>query len=143
MKTPLEFVLSAVRAVGGVPDTTPRLAQAIARLGEPLFLQPVPTGYPETQEDWVNSGALLNRMNFGVALAAGRQPGVAVDLDRLFPETGDREALIESVNHLILGGRMSENTRAVLRRELGPLEPAQARALAVGLALGGPEFQQQ
>jgi len=144
VKTPLEFVASAVRAVGGVPDTTPRLAGAVARLGEPLYQHVAPNGYPEQQEDWVNSGALLARMNFAVALAANRLPGVTVDLDALLPLSQDQPALIESVNQLILGGKMSAQTRKVILEQLaGVDDPIQARALAVGLAIGGPEFQKQ
>jgi uncharacterized protein (DUF1800 family) len=144
VKTPLEFVVSAVRAVGGVPDTTPRLAGAVARLGQPLYLQTAPTGYPESQEDWVNSGALLHRMNVAVALAANRLPGVHVDLDAVLPVTTDHAALVDAVDRLILGGRMSEQTRRVIREQLADVrDPVQARALSVGLALGGPEFQKQ
>ncbi len=144
VKTPLEFVVSAVRAVGADPDTTPRLAQVVARLGQPLYLQPVPTGYPETQGDWVNAGALLNRMNVAVALAAGRLPGVSVDLDAVVPLTTPQAPLADVVNDRILGGVMSERTKAVIRQQLaGIADPAAARAFAVGLALGGPEFQRQ
>ncbi|MGH7560745.1 MAG: DUF1800 domain-containing protein [Gemmatimonadales bacterium] len=144
VKTPLEFVVSAVRAVGGVPDTTPRLAGAVGRLGQPLYLQTAPTGYPETQEEWVNSGALLARMNLAVALAAGRLPGAAVDLDRLFPLTTDHAALVDAVDRVVLSGTMSAYTRRVIREQLALVrDPAQARALAVGLALGGPDFQRQ
>src|SRR5438128_4961509 len=89
VKTPLEFVVSALRAVGADPDTTPRLAQVVARLGEPLYLHVAPDGYPEREDAWVNSGALLDRMNAGVALAAGTLPGVTVSLDSLIPATGD------------------------------------------------------
>src|SRR5213083_3057860 len=59
VKTPLEFVVSAVRAVGADPDSTARLAQVVARLGEPMYLHVAPDGYAERQEDWLNSGALL------------------------------------------------------------------------------------
>ncbi|HEX9892948.1 MAG TPA: DUF1800 domain-containing protein [Gemmatimonadales bacterium] len=144
VKTPMEFLVSAVRAVAGQPDSTPRLAQQLVRLGQPLYLQAVPTGYPETQEDWVNSGALLTRMNVAVALAAGRMAGVTVDLDAITPLSSDRTALVERVNLALLGGRMSARTRDVILRETADLtDPAMARALAVGLALGGPEFQRQ
>jgi uncharacterized protein (DUF1800 family) len=144
IKTPLEFMVSAVRAVGGVPDTTPRLAGAVARLGQPLYLQTAPTGYPESQEDWVNSGALLNRMNAAVALAANRLPGVQVDLDAVLPAASDHAVLIDAVDRLILGGTMSAQTRRVIREQLAEVrDPSQGRALAVGLALGGPEFQRQ
>ena len=143
VKTPLEFVVSAVRAVGAEPDTTIRLAQVVTRLGQPLYLQSAPTGYPETQADWVNSGALLQRMNVAMGLAAGRLPGATVNLDALMP-TSDAAALIVAVDQRLLGGTMSQQTRAVLQRELADIrDPAQARAYAVGLTLGGPEFQRQ
>src|SRR5438309_2155198 len=143
VKTPLEFVVSAARAVAAEPDTSPRLAQVVARLGEPLYLHVAPDGYPEREAAWVNSGALLDRMNAAVALASGKLPGVTVVLDSIV-SAGDAEQLIGVVNEKILGGTMSENTKQVLRRELaGVGDPAQARALAVGLAIGGPEFQRQ
>lgn len=143
-KTPLEFVVSAVRAVGGSPDATPRLAQQLQRLGQPLFNMVTPNGYPESSADWVNSGALLARMNAAVALASNRLPGVTVQLDALVPLTGDHEVLLDAVNRTILGGAMSDRTRSTIRRELADLtDPRAARAMAVGLALGGPEFQRQ
>ncbi len=143
-KTPLEFVASAVRAVGGAPDATPRLSSQLQRLGQPLFNMVTPNGYPETSADWVNSGALLARMNAAVALASNRLPGVTVQLDQLVPVTADHEALLNAVNRAILGGAMSERTRSAIRRELADItDPRAARAMAVGLALGGPEFQRQ
>jgi uncharacterized protein (DUF1800 family) len=144
VKTPLEFVVSAVRAVGAEPDTTPRLAQLVARLGQPLYLRVPPDGYPEKEEAWVNSGALLSRMNAAVALAAGRLPGVTSDADAIIPATGDPERLIAAIDEKLLRGLMSENTKAVIRRHIADIrEPPAARALAVGLAIGGPEFQRQ
>src|SRR5437660_807494 len=143
VKTPLEVVVSAARAVAAEPDTSPRLAQVVARLGEPLYLHVAPDGYPERETAWVNSGALLDRMNAAVALAAGKLPGVTVVLDSIV-SAGDADQLISVVNEKILGGTMSENTKQVLRRQLAGIgDPAQARALAVGLAIGGPEFQRQ
>ena len=144
VKTPLEFIVSAVRAVGGVPDTTPRLAHVIARLGEPLYAQPSPAGYPESQQEWVNSGALLLRMNMAVALAAGRLPGVTITLDSLVPTTDDDNALIAAVDVRLLGGILTAHSDDVLRREVAEVrDPVAARALVIGLALGGPEFQRQ
>jgi uncharacterized protein (DUF1800 family) len=144
VKTPLEFVVSAVRAVVAEPDSTLRLAQVVARLGQPLYLQPAPTGYPETQAQWVNSGALLARMNAAVALAAGRLPGASVNLDDVVATTANHAGLVDAVNARLLGGTMSAHTRAVILRQLADVnEAVQARALAVGLALGGPEFQRQ
>lgn len=143
-KTPLEFVVSAVRAVGGRPDSTPRLAGLVARLGQPIFLQPLPTGYPETQEDWVNSGALLSRMNVAMQLAAGRAAGVAVDLDAHFAADLGAEALIARIDSVIFAGTLSARTREVIAEQVAGLSnPVEVRALAIGLALGGPGFQRQ
>ena len=144
VKTPLEFLVSAVRATGAEPDETSRLAQVVARLGQPLYLQPAPTGYAETQAQWVNSGALLARMNAAVALAADRLPGAAANLDAVVPLTTDHSQLADMVNARLLNGMMSPRTRAVILDQLADVtDPAQARALAVGLAIGGPEFQKQ
>ena len=144
VKTPLEFVVSAIRATGAEPDSTLRLAQVVGRLGQPLYLQAAPTGYPETQAQWVNSGALLGRMNAAVALAAGRLPGASVNLDAVVAATDDDAALVDAVNARLLSGTMSAHTRAVILAQLADVnDPVQARTLAVGLALGGPEFQRQ
>jgi uncharacterized protein (DUF1800 family) len=142
-KTPLEFVVSSVRAVGGTVGAQPGPARAIARLGEPLYLQPVPTGYSDTEAAWANSSALFERMNVAVALAAGRLPGVAVDLDALVPVSDDLDPLLDGVDRTLLSGVMSPHTREVIRRQVAGLPPPQARALAVGLGLGGPDFQLQ
>src|SRR5258706_34251 len=144
VKTPLEFVVSAVRATGADPDTTPRLAQVVARLGEPLYQHVAPDGYAERQDDWVNSGALLARMNAAVGLAAGRLPGVAVALDTLIPATTDVRALLDAIDRRLLGGAMSAHTRSVIEQQLVDVaDPVARRDLAIGLALGGPEFQRQ
>jgi len=144
LKTPLEFVVSALRAVGAEPDSAVRMADVVDRLGEPLYRQPSPAGYPERQEEWTNSGALLGRMNFAVALASGRMPGAEVDLDQVVAPTSDHEALVDAVNERVLGGAMTANTRRVIEEQLDDVaDPARARALAIGLALGSPEFQRQ
>ena len=144
VKTPLEFVVSAVRALGGTADFTPRTAQRIALLGQPLFQKQTPNGYGESEEDWVNSGALLARMNFAVQLASGRLPGVVVDLEGVVPLTPDHTALVDRINQSILSGMMTGHTRDVILRQLADIaDPRIARALAVGLTIGGPEFQRQ
>lgn len=143
-KTPLEFVVSAVRALGAAPDTTPRLAQVVRRLGQPLYFQSAPTGYPEVQDDWVNSGALLERMNIALGFAAGRVPGVRVRLDSVAPVTNDVDELVRTVNENILSGTASETTLRVMKEQAASARNGrEARTLAVGLALGSPEFQRQ
>src|SRR5262249_4367709 len=137
-KTPLEFVVSSLRAVGGTVSAEPGPAHAIAKLGEPLYQQPVPTGYAESEAAWANSSALFERMHVAVALAAGRLPGVAVDLDPLVPVLSDPDSLLDRVDRALLAGTMSPHSREVIRRQVAGLPPPQARALAVGLGLGGP-----
>src|ERR1041384_598240 len=82
-RRPLELVGSAAGAAAADLDPPPRRAQVVARLGEPLYLHVAPDGYPEREAAWVNSGALLDRMNAAVALASGRLPGVGVALDSI------------------------------------------------------------
>ena len=144
VKTPLQFVASALRALAAEPDTTPRLALVVARLGEPLYLHVAPDGYQETQQDWVNSGALLARMNVALAMARGTLPGATVNVDGIVPLTEEHAALVAAVDAAVLSGTMTENTRRVISDQVRDLaDPAQARMLAVGLALGGPEFQRR
>jgi uncharacterized protein (DUF1800 family) len=82
VKTPFELVASALRAANAAPDSTPRSAQVVARLGQPIFGRQTPDGWPDKAEEWMNAGAMANRVNFGLALASGRVPGVrARDVD--------------------------------------------------------------
>ena len=135
VKTPFEFVVSAVRAAGVEPDDTPRLAQLVARLGEPLYQQPAPTGYAETEEQWVNSGALLARMNAAMMIAK-ESSGI--------PDLSDHAELVDAIDQKLLAGTMSAHTRSVILEQLNDInDPTQARIMAVGLALGGPDFQKQ
>ena len=135
VKTPFEFVVSAVRAAGIEPDDTPRLAQVVARLGEPLYQQPAPTGYAETEAHWVNSGALLARMN--AAMMFAKQSSSIPDFD-------DHAQLVDAIDQKLLAGTMSAHTKSVILEQLTDInDPAQARTMAVGLALGGPDFQKQ
>jgi uncharacterized protein (DUF1800 family) len=77
VKSPFEVVVSALRALGAQPDPTGRTAQAIATLGEPIYGHQAPDGWPETGDQWMNTGAILARINFGMAIAAGKFPGVS------------------------------------------------------------------
>ena len=80
IKTPFELVISTLRALDAAPDTTPRTARIIERLGQPIFGKETPNGYPDVAEAWLGSSAILNRINFGTMAASGRVPGV--DRDR-------------------------------------------------------------
>jgi uncharacterized protein (DUF1800 family) len=121
IKTPFELAISAVRSLGGETTGAPALHQWIARMGEPLYQYQAPTGYPDTSEHWVNTGALLERMNFALALVAGRINGTRVNLARFDNTKGtgiDKSRLIEQFAAVILQGDMSERTKAALLKQL-------------------------
>ena len=116
VKSPFEVVVSAMRALNAPPDSTPRTAQVIAFLGQPIFGHQAPNGWPETGEAWMNTGAILNRINFGMAVAAGRLPGVDIRalpaLDTI--RSASRDKQVDVVVATILNGMVSPDTRAVL-----------------------------
>ena len=123
VKSPFELVASALRAVGARPDTTPRSAQLVAFLGAPIFGHQAPNGWPETGDAWMNAGAILNRINFGLALAGGRVPGASV---AQWPEaarlrSAPREQQVDAVVAAFLGGQASPDTREILIKGENPL----------------------
>jgi uncharacterized protein (DUF1800 family) len=122
VKTPFEFVVSAVRALGAdVTDAMP-LVRATQQMGMPLYQCQPPTGYKDTADAWVNTGALVNRMNFAVQLTGGRMPGVT-------PSTYDW--VTDS-----LPNDFSDTTRATIAKATTPQQIA-------ALTLGAPEFQRR
>ena len=79
MKSPLEMVASAVRALNGDVDSAFSLVNQVAQLGQPLYRKQEPTGYSNASQEWLNAGGLLARMNFALHLAGNHVPGVKVD----------------------------------------------------------------
>jgi uncharacterized protein (DUF1800 family) len=164
VKTPLEFVVSAVRATGASVTNAQPLAAALQTLGMPLYGSQPPTGYGMSAQDWVNTGALLGRMNFAVDLVGGgrnlqlgargqgpnggarggtrpdaaRRPQQAgpirIDISTLAP--GTDEATRTRVIDALLGGVASDATRQTLKR-------ATSSQQLVALTLGSPEFQRR
>lgn len=123
VKSPFEVVVSAMRALNAQPDATPRTAQAVAYLGQPIYGHQAPNGYPETGESWMNTGAILNRINFGMTVAANRIPGASVNaipgLDSL--RDAPRTRQVDAVVAMLLNGSASPDTRAVLLSGENPL----------------------
>jgi len=123
VKSPFELVASSLRALGAQPDTTPRSAQVVAFLGEPIFGHQAPNGWPETGEAWMNAGAILNRINFGLALAGGRIPGASItqwsSAEQL--RTAPRAQQVDAVVNDFLGGQASPDTREILLSGENPL----------------------
>jgi hypothetical protein len=137
VKTPFEVVASALRAMNAQPDTTARTAQLVARLGQPIFGRQTPDGWPDRADAWMNTGAILNRINFGLAVAAGRVPGAslaswpsAASLRRV-----SRQEQVDGVIKAILGGQSSTETRSILLSGENPLldklGPADSASMAM------------
>ena len=99
---------------------------------------------PEAAAFWMNSGAILTRMNLSLALASGHMPGVSADLDSLIPPTGDYDELVRRVGAVILGGQGTPETLQTIRQQIGDMpNRVNARNMAVALALGSPDFQKE
>jgi uncharacterized protein (DUF1800 family) len=123
VKSPFELAVSALRAMNATPDMTPRSAQVVARLGQPLFLHQAPNGWPERGDAWINTGAILNRINFGLAIAAGALPGARPEGWLRYGElvSAPRAAQVDGVIAGFLGGEASVETREILERGTNPL----------------------
>jgi len=162
VKTPLEFVVSAVRATGAnVTDALP-MARQLNQLGMPLYGMQPPTGYSMKEDAWVNSSALLGRMNFSLALMSGKIRGVQLDADHLTGTTeatpSDAEKTLAVLEGSLLAGDVSRQTHEAITKELETQAaaktpgarkgdrraPAASNASAIaGLILGSPEFQRK
>jgi len=155
VKTPFELVASTARALGADVDQPLQLAQWVSRIGEPLYQCLPPTGYSDKAAAWVSTGALLNRVNFAVALTSNKVRGAQVDISSMVGtdvRTNPRLAL-DRVESEFLAGQVSDTTRATLEKEM--VEPRILGAklddpvkqvnvdLITGLVLGSPEFQKR
>ncbi|HJY87942.1 MAG TPA: DUF1800 domain-containing protein [Candidatus Acidoferrales bacterium] len=155
IKTPFELVASTARALDSDVDLPMPLVQWIARIGEPLYQCLPPTGYPDRAEMWVNSGALLNRLNFAIAMATNRIRGIRVELNALVGDdvTSDPQRALDRAIDEFLAGQISSATRTTLEKESRDPQvlraklddPVQQLDLGVltGLVLGSPEFQRR
>jgi uncharacterized protein (DUF1800 family) len=144
LKTPLELLASAARALGAKPDGSLGLARTLNDLGEPLLQERVPTGYPDSEPEWASGGGMLARLTFASALGAGRAAGLEVPWDESVPSGADVNELVDRWGARLLGVAPGTRTLSVVREEVTSLEdPAQRRAAAVALLVGSPEFQRQ
>lgn len=129
IKTPFEMTVSAVRAMDANVDSAAVIAQRLNDLGEPLYRKIEPTGYPSKNSEWMNSSALLGRMNFALALTQGKIAGVSVPPDRF--------------GKPVLSVPLSTTTKDTIAKALEGQTEQQQPALAAGLLLGSPEFQRR
>jgi uncharacterized protein (DUF1800 family) len=120
VRTPFEFVAAALRATSADAASAMALVQALRELGMPLYQCQPPTGYADRADAWVNTGALLNRMNFALQLVGGRLRGV---------ERGSAPVAAAV-------GPLSASTSATIAKAGDPRQVA-------ALTLGSPEFQRR
>ncbi len=129
VKTPFELAVSSIRAIGADTNGGPALLAMLNKLGEVPYGYQAPTGYPDTAEDWVNTGALLERLNFAVAIASNRIPGTKVDLKSF--ESKDRSKILNTAIAQILEGDVSNSTRVTLLKQVEqPLPEVKMGAVA-------------
>ena len=127
IKTPFEFVTSALRVTGSEAQVTHQLLRYLGRMGEPLFLAQAPTGYPDNAASWISADMLLTRMNFVADLLSNRLPGTNVPMETL----KNRDSLVRR----IAPDSLSQATQTVLAEAEGNQ--------AIALLLAAPEFQRR
>jgi uncharacterized protein (DUF1800 family) len=155
VKSPFELVVSAARALGTDVDTPMPLVQWIGRIGEPLYQCQPPTGYSDKADAWVNTGALLNRLNFSLALAGNKVRGARTDVASLLgmDSTMDPKTALDRAVGVFLGGQAAPTTVETLQKQLDSPQVLQAKlddpvkqldlGVVAGLVLGAPEFQRR
>ncbi|MCH8960829.1 MAG: DUF1800 domain-containing protein [Bacteroidetes bacterium] len=123
VKSPFELAISALRALDADVRPTRELVEWIDKMGQPLYRYQAPTGFPDEAGHWINAGALLNRMNFGLQLATGKIDGARFDLLALNghrePETIE-EALATYVPLLLPERDTAETTALLLPMAIDP-----------------------
>jgi uncharacterized protein (DUF1800 family) len=143
-RTPLEFVVGALRAVDAQVNTGRALTATLAALGQPLFACLPPTGYSNRGDAWLNPSSHLGRMNFALDLAGNAVNGVTVDLralpGRIGADGGSPRSLADALSRELFGGGLSPKTRdAAARTSTTGAVPVSTRVL--GLVLASPEMQ--
>ena len=152
VKTPEEFLISAVRASGAKVTNPVALVQALDRLGMPLYGMQTPNGYSWTQDGWVSTGALVSRMNFSLALSGDRLPGLQTEWSALLGEatagvtpasyavsnTNDPAAAKEKrLEMLLLGQPVSDKTRQTVLAQSTDTTMTEQAATQFDLSGGG------
>jgi len=135
IKTPFEMVASSVRALDADVTDAWALANQVGNLGEPLYRKQEPTGYSNANSEWVNSAALLSRMNFALQLARNGVPGVKVDAARFGSDP-------LQVAKVLLFRNATPQTRAAIDKAL-EAQKQKTPAMVAGLVIGSPDFQRR
>ena len=151
VKRPLQFTVSAIRALGGELDTKNDLHKLLAGLGEEPYRCAPPTGYKDTAEAWVNPGAMVGRLNFAIKVTSNRIEGIYSILPTISKLPAGAGPLLEAVESRLLHERLSPASQKVVLRQFegqtwsmaeGEVRPINLTK-AVALILGSPEFQRR
>ncbi|MEW6126074.1 MAG: DUF1800 domain-containing protein [Acidobacteriota bacterium] len=120
IKSPFELAISAIRAVGAETVNPRQVAQFVAKMGQPLYLYQPPTGYPDRAEQWVNTGALLERLNFALALSSNKIAGTNADINKVAgkADAKNEKQVLDKAIAVLLDNQVSAQTRAVLEKQL-------------------------
>src|SRR5262249_7974103 len=151
IKTPYELVISTARALGTDVDTAMPLVQWTGRIGEPLYECQPPTGDSDKSEAWVNTGALLNRLNYSLDLAGNKVRGSRSDAGTLLglDSAAEPKTALDRAVQLFLGGEAARGTVETLEKQIEDPQIVQAKlddpvkrvdiGVVAGLVLGAPE----
>ena len=116
IKTPFELAVSSIRALGAETNGSPAFLAMLNKLGEVPYGYQAPTGYPDMAEDWVNTGALLERLNYAVAVSSNRIPGTTVNLETFQGES--KEQTLDKAISTILNGEIAPVTKSTLMSQI-------------------------
>jgi uncharacterized protein (DUF1800 family) len=155
-KSPFELAISSVRSLNAEITQPYQLYNWMNKMGQKMYYYQAPSGFPDRGEYWINTGALLNRMNFGLALAAQRIPGIKIDLLALnhYHEPESAHAALVAYSKIMIPERSLQETINRLKPMLNDpkladkvLNPATENktmlAQVVGVIIGSPEFQRK
>lgn len=139
IKSPFELAVSSIRAIGGDTNGGPQMLAMLNKLGEVPYGYQAPTGYPDTAEDWVNTGALLERLNYAIALSSNQIAGTRVDLKRF--EGKDKADALNKTIAMVLDNEISPATKASLLKQVEAPLPAVKAPNEVGDDLSVPNMR--
>ena len=156
VKTPFEYVVSALRATDTDVIETQPLLNTLNQMGMQIYGMQPPTGYSTNAETWVNSAALLDRMNFALSLVNNKIGGAHFDAAKLLPESLAENGFVDPyanqvrLEQLLLSGDVSPQTHQTIEHEIDAAHSAPPNPnlppstnTTVALLLGSPEFQRR
>jgi uncharacterized protein (DUF1800 family) len=167
VKSPFEYVVSALRATNAETDGNRPILDWITKMGQPVYGRVTPDGYPDKNSEWLSNNDMLARFNFASAFALNNIKGTTIDAAKVVPNGTDPSKAADAIADALIIGEVSDKTRSALEKLAAdftktstasiipagaanltaPATPeSRAKALngqLVALALGSPEFQRK